>query len=159
MKYLGCDPGLSGALCIYDSTKNTVDIFSTPTVNVVIAGKKKRRLNYQALTDWLELRRDGIVRAVVEEVWAGKGQGVSSMFAFGEVYGALKMAVAACAIEILLVTPVVWKSRLGLLRQDKNASRTLATKLAPHAADQWRLVGDDGKAEAFLLAYYGAYTK
>ena len=153
---LGVDPGLDGALCIYDSSAHTADILSTPTVNVVVNKKKKRRLDYAALAAWLDIRRHGIDMAVIEQVGAGTGQGVTSMFAFGELYGAARMLMAANAIKTLLVLPVVWKSRFALLRQGKDASIAKATELAPHLEHHWPLKKHDGRAEAFLLAVYGS---
>lgn len=161
MKVLGIDPGLHGALCIYNDADQSADIFATPTVPITVNGKVKNRIDYPKLAHWLELRRHGVDRAVIEQVGAmrnadGSAQGVTSAFAFGETFGAAKMLVAAAGIPFRTVLPQAWKSAFGLLRQDKSASRTEATRQAPHLKHHWPLVKDDGKAESFLIALYGA---
>jgi len=92
--------------------------------------------------------------AFIEQVAAMRGQGVSSMFRFGETYGATQMAVAAHKIPIQYVTPAKWKSHFRLNR-DKGVSRGLATQRFPDCADLFKRVKDDGRAEAALIALYG----
>jgi len=92
--------------------------------------------------------------AIIEQVAAMRGQGVTSMFRFGQSYGATQMAVAAHKIPMQFVTPAKWKSYLGLSR-DKGVSRSLASQRFPKQADLFKRVKDDGRAEAALLALYG----
>jgi len=162
--YLGIDPGLDGALCIYtaplphaiNGPAGTVDIIDMPTVEIKIGKSIKRRLDYQQVAGWLDIVARGVTLAALEDVTASPQMGVSSAFAFGELYGAVRMAVAANAVPIHLVRPNIWKSRFGLLRQTKDASRAAASRIAPAFSHHWPLKKHDGRAEAFLLAVYGS---
>lgn len=155
MKILGIDPGLDGAFCVVDSLQNIDALMSTPTLDVKTGQSVKRRLDYQVAAGWFDLHRHGIDLAVIEEVTSSPQMGVTSAFAFGELFGAVRALVAAFGIPVMRVRPQVWKSHFGLLRQTKDASRAKATALAPKFAGQWAKKKDDGRAESFLLACYG----
>ena len=83
------------------------------------------------------------------------GQGVSSMFRFGQTVGAIHMAVAAAGLPMQLVSPAVWKRHFGITAE-KGKARSLASQRLPAAADMFTRVKDDGRAEAALIALYGA---
>ena len=100
-------------------------------------------------TDW-----DGQHTAVLEQVSAMPGQGVSSTFRFGQNFGAVQMAIAGHGYVSHLVTPVTWKKHFKLSR-DKGVSRSLAMDRFPNQAEKFSRVKDDGRAEAALLALYG----
>lgn len=156
--YLGIDPGLSGAVCFYDPATGDLDIHDMPTFQVTTNGKKKTRLDLYQLGTLMDYKRNSIIKACVEEVAAMPGQGVSSMFAFGFAAGAIQALVAGNLIPMVLVRPAVWKRHMGL-NSDKDASRRKASHIFPKHAAKWSRVKDDGRAEAALIAYYGANTK
>ncbi|NDC04371.1 MAG: hypothetical protein EBZ81_15760 [Betaproteobacteria bacterium] len=91
--------------------------------------------------------------AVVEQVNAMPGQGVSSMFSFGQAYGVVLGVLAGLSIPATAVTPAIWKKALKL-NSGKDAARAKAAQLWPSHAGEFKRVKDDGRAEAALLAYY-----
>jgi crossover junction endodeoxyribonuclease RuvC len=151
MIYIGIDPGFSGAIAFYAPKENIVSVYDMP---VYQNAKGKTEINLYELHEILEPETDEPHMAIIEQVAAMRGQGVTSMFRFGQSYGATQMAVAAHKIPMQFVTPAKWKSYLGLSR-DKGVSRSLATQRFPKQADLFKRVKDDGRAEAALLALYG----
>jgi crossover junction endodeoxyribonuclease RuvC len=150
----GLDPGLAGALFFLDpSNPANGEAVDLPVHMLLRGAKKKRELDIAGLIGILAVRR--ITHAFVEQVGAMPGQGVSSVFAFGKTYGAILGVIAARGIPLTLVPPVRWKRALHVPRA-KDAARARASQLLPQAADQWRLKKHDGRAEAALIALYGA---
>jgi crossover junction endodeoxyribonuclease RuvC len=151
MIYIGIDPGFSGAIAFYAPKENIVSIYDMP---VYQNAKGKTEINLYELHDILAPETDEPHMAIIEQVAAMRGQGVTSMFRFGQSYGATQMAVAAHKIPIRMVTPAKWKAHFGLSR-DKGVSRGLAAQCFPNQAKLFSRVKDDGRAEAALLALYG----
>jgi crossover junction endodeoxyribonuclease RuvC len=149
---LGVDPGLSGALALVHAGR-IVDVIDTPIFQV----KGKRLLDVYGLARWLDQSQalHAIEKAVVEEVGAMPGQGVTSMFSFGHVYGAVRGVIAAHFIPMTDVRPNVWKKHYRL-SQDKDASRRVATATWPTEGGRFARVKDDGRAEACLLALWAS---
>jgi crossover junction endodeoxyribonuclease RuvC len=149
---VGVDPGLSGALFFLDPNRpSTGEAVDLPVHQLARGGKAKRELDVAGLIEILTLRR--LDHAFLEQVNAMPGQGVSSMFALGKGFGIL--IGAAQRIPLTLVPPARWKRTLGVPKA-KDGARARASQLLPAAADQWRLKKHDGRAEAALLALYGA---
>jgi crossover junction endodeoxyribonuclease RuvC len=150
----GIDPGLSGALFFLDpdhpANGEAVDL---PVHLLVRGGRKKRELDVAGLVGILAVRR--IEHVFLELASAMPGQGVSSVFAFGKTYGVILGVIAARSIPLTLVPPVRWKRALQVPKA-KDGARARASQLLPGAASQWRLKKHDGRAEAALLALYGA---
>ena len=154
--YAGADPGMSGAIALYVPTGPAVDVLDMPRHPA--AG-----LDHWALAAHLHNWNNNFdVRAfVIERVHAMPKQGVTSSFSFGDVYGALKQAVASAGMHFTLVQPAVWKLIYGLRggRENKHASAEKAVELFPGLKSE--LYGPkggvkDGRAEAVLLAHYGS---
>ena len=108
MRIIGIDPGLSGAIAVLDDQK-VKRIFDMP---VMSEGKKnKRQLNSALLVSLLKeninSKEDTII--VVEQVNAMPGQGVTSMFNFGQTFGAIKGISAALGLPIFFVRPAKCK--------------------------------------------------
>lgn len=146
----GIDPGFSGGIAEFWPHTGKLFIHDMP---VAPGQKGKQELNMRRLFDLLD---SGNYRAVVwlEKVGARPGQGVSSMFRFGQQLGALEMATAAWGHELRWVTPGAWKKHFGL-SADKGAARKMAMDRFPDEADKFSRVKDDGRAEAALIALYG----
>ena len=152
MIYIGIDPGFSGAIAFYAPKENIVSIYDMP---VYQNAKGKTEINLYELHDILAPETDEPHMAIIEQVAAMRGQGVTSMFRFGQSYGATQMAVAAHKIPMQFVTPAKWKKHFNLSR-DKGVSRSVAIQRFPKNASDFRRVRDDGRAEATLIALYGA---
>ena len=135
MKIIGIDPGLSGAIAILDNAK-VLNIFDIP---VMSEGKKnKRQLNSALLVNLLKenINKEEEVAVVVEQVNAMPGQGVTSMFNFGQTFGALKGICAALELPIFFVRPSKWKKHFELINSSKDASRTKAIEMYPKLSNQ-----------------------
>lgn len=157
--HLGLDPGLSGAIALLDAkAMAVVTIFDMPTFEITVSKKKRRQLDFYALARWLDLHAGSIVKATLEDPGPMPNDGPIQAFSFGTSCGAAKMAVAAHMIPMQLLKPADWKAAFRLTK-DKDASRKLATLRFPQAGALFARKSDDGRAEAALLALYGAMTK
>jgi crossover junction endodeoxyribonuclease RuvC len=153
MIVFGIDPGFSGAIAELDTESRALHIHDMPTLP---GAKGKVELCCHSVLDLLEgYEEPGRSVAWIEKVGARPGQGVSSMFRFGQQLGALEMAAAAKGHEVRWVTPASWKKHFGL-SADKGAARKVAMERFPAQAKLFARVKDDGRAEAALIALYGA---
>jgi len=158
MRIIGIDPGLSGGIAILDNSK-VVELFDMP---VMPDGKKnKRQLNSALL---VKLIKDNIKNLedtvmVVEQVNAMPGQGVTSMFNFGQTFGAIKGICAALGIPIFLVRPAKWKKHFELINSSKDSSRTKAIEMYPSISEQLSKKKDVNKSDAILIARYYSETR
>ena len=158
MKIIGIDPGLSGAIAVLENNK-VLSIFDMP---VMPEGKKnKRQLNSAQL---VKLLKDNILKneevlVVVEQVNAMPGQGVTSMFNFGQSFGILKGICSAMQLPMYFVRPAKWKKYFNLINSEKDASRTKAIEVFPYFSSQLLRKKDSNKADAILIAsfYYETY--
>jgi crossover junction endodeoxyribonuclease RuvC len=151
MLIYGIDPGFTGAIALYWPDTGKLEVHDMP---VMKNPKGKTIINPHGVLDILA-NEGGKSLAVIEQVAAMRGQGVSSMFRFGEGYGHLQMACAASKLPLKYVTPASWKKHFNLSR-DKGVSRGVAMQRFPDQAQQFSRVKDDGRAEAALIALYGA---
>ena len=155
MLIYGIDPGFTGAITLYWPETGDIEVHDMPTMP---STKGKIVLNMHSIIEILRPENDKARVGFIEQVGAMPGQGVTSMFRFGEQYGALKMALAAHETPMYLVTPQKWKKHFSLSSRDKGVSRGLAMQRFPKYADQFKRVKDDGRAEATLIALYGKET-
>ena len=152
MLIFGCDPGFTGAVALYWTDSGKLEVHDMPVVKNT---KGKAIINSPYLLDILQNEANEKCLALIEQVSAMPGQGVSSMFRFGEGYGMLQMACAANKLPTQFVTGAKWKGYFGLNR-DKGVSRGLAMQRFPEYAGLFSRVKDDGRAEAALIALYAA---
>ena len=158
MKIIGIDPGLSGAIAILENNK-VLNIFDIP---VMSEGKKnKRQLNSALLVTLLKenINKEEEVAVVVEQVNAMPGQGVTSMFNFGQTFGALKGICAALELPIYFVRPSKWKKHFELINSSKDASRTKAIEMYPKLSNQLSKKKDVNKSDAILIARFFSETR
>jgi len=150
---LGIDPGINGALAFFDYEKGELTIFDMPVASVERNGKKKQEVSPAMLA--MLCRGIEVRRAILERVNARPGQGVTSMFAFGRSFGVAEGVLGGLNIPMSYVTPQQWRKAMQV-REGKDGSRQRAAELFPRYADQFALKKHDGRAEAALIAYYGA---
>ena len=160
MKILGIDPGLSGGISVLEDQK-VLGIFDMP---VMAEGKKnKRQLNSAQLVNIIKenTRSDDEVVIIVEQVNAMPGQGVTSMFNFGQTFGAIKGICAAMSLPIFFVRPSKWKKHFELINASKDSSRTKVIEMYPHLSNQLTKKKDVNKSDAILIArfYYDTRLK
>ena len=135
MKIFGIDPGLSGAIAILEK-KKVLSLFDMP---VMAEGKKnKKQLNSAQLVDIIRENSigDDEIVVVVEQVNAMPGQGVTSMFNFGQTFGAIKGVCAALNLPIFFVRPSKWKKYFELINSSKDSSRTKVIEMYPSLSSQ-----------------------
>ena len=152
MRIIGIDPGLSGGIAILDDLK-VFDFFDMP---IMSEGKKnKNQLNSAQLVNIIKKHIvSGNTFVIVEQVSAMPGQGVTSMFNFGQTFGSIKGICAALNLPIFYVRPAKWKKHFELINASKDASRTKVIEMYPSISDRLRKKKDVNKADAILIARY-----
>ena len=153
MIIFGIDPGVSGAISILEN-KKVIEVFEMPTM---IDGKKsKRQVNGAQVTNIIKekLDKNKEIIVVVEHVNAMPGQGVTSMFNFGQSFGVIKGISSALSLPIYFVRPTKWKKHFNLIKTNKDASRTKVIEVYPKISSQLSRKKDSNKADAILIARY-----
>jgi len=160
MLIIGIDPGISGSICFFQDGK-IVDVVEMPTMT---EGKKnKKQVNgSQIVNEILEKIKEldkREIKVVIEQVSAMPGQGVTSMFNFGQSFGILKGICSSMQLPMYFVRPAKWKKYFNLINSEKDASRTRAIEIFPYFSNQLSRKKDSNKADAILIAsfYYETY--
>ena len=162
MLIIGIDPGISGSICFFENGK-ILDVVEMPTM---AEGKKnKRQVNgsqiYNEILKRTHLNEKQDIRVVIEQVSAMPGQGVTSMFNFGQSFGILKGICSAMHLPVYYVRPAKWKKYFNLINSEKDASRTRAIEIFPYFSAQLSKKKDNNKADAILIAsfFFETYNK
>ncbi len=155
MLIIGIDPGISGSICFFENGK-ILDVIEMPTM---IDGKKnKKQVNGSQIFNEISKRIKEIdkknIRVIIEHVSAMPGQGVTSMFNFGQSFGILKGICSAMQISMYFIRPAKWKKYFNLINSEKDASRTKAIEIFPYFSSNLAKKKDSNKADAILIASY-----
>jgi len=155
MFIIGIDPGISGSICFFEDGK-IKDIVEMPTM---AEGKKnKRQVNgaqiYNEISSRIANKNKEDVKVVIEQVSAMPGQGVTSMFNFGQSFGVLKGICSAMQLPVYFARPAKWKKYFNLINSEKDASRTKAIEIFPYISSELSKKKDANKADAILLASF-----
>ena len=171
MIIFGIDPGVSGAICALKKGK-VIGVYEMPTM---IDGKKnKRQVNGAEVTNIFTKEMNNLkfhehklieevsnednwgdrAKVVVEHVTAMPGQGVTSMFNFGQSFGVIKGICSALSLPIYFVRPTKWKKHFNLIKTNKDASRTKVIQIYPEISSKLSRKKDTNKADAILIARY-----
>ena len=160
MLIIGIDPGISGSICFFEDGR-ILDVVEMPTMT---EGKKnKKQVNgsqiYNEVSNRIKQRDKKEIKVIIEQVSAMPGQGVTSMFNFGQSYGILKGICSAMRLPMYFVRPAKWKKYFNLINSEKDASRTRAIEIFPYFSSQLSRKKDSNKADAILIAsfYYETY--
>ena len=160
MLIIGIDPGITGSICFFDDGK-IIDVVEMP--NMAEGKKNKRQVNgaqiYHEIYKRIKNLEKKDIKVVIEQVAAMPGQGVTSMFNFGQSFGVLKGICAAMQIPMYFVRPAKWKKYFNLINSEKDASRTKAIEIFPHFSAQLSRKKDSNKADAILISsfFYETY--
>ena len=125
--------------------------------------KNKRQANgsqiYNEIIKRINKTEEQNVRVIIEQVSAMPGQGVTSMFNFGQSFGILKGICSAMQLPMYFVRPAKWKKYFNLINSEKDASRTRAIEIFPYFSSKLSKKKDSNKADAILIAsfYYETY--
>ena len=133
MLIIGIDPGISGSICFLEDGI-IKDVLEMPTMT---EGKKnKKQVNgsqiYNEISFRIKTYEKKNIKVVIEQVSAMPGQGVTSMFNFGQSFGILKGICSAMQLPIYFVRPAKWKKYFNLINSEKDASRTRAIEIFPY---------------------------
>ena len=155
MFIIGIDPGISGSICFFEDGK-IKDIVEMPTM---AEGKKnKRQVNgaqiYNEISSRIANKNKEDLKVVIEQVSAMPGQGVTSMFNFGQSFGVLKGICSAMQLPVYFARPAKWKKYFNLINSEKDASRTKAIEIFPYISSELSKKKDANKADAILLASF-----
>jgi crossover junction endodeoxyribonuclease RuvC len=142
---IGIDPGLDGGLAIIDGS--SIELLETiPTQTK--GGFIKRQVDAQKLSNILRVYPNLV--CYLEGVASRPGQGVASVFSFGDTYGAIRGVLGALNIPVYTVSPSKWKKALEV--SSKEDSLKASKDLFPSVQFKKK---DHNIAEALLIAYYG----
>ena len=162
MLIIGIDPGISGSICFFEDGK-IIDVVEMPTMT---EGKKnKKQVNGSQIYNEISKRTSKFenheIRVIIEQVSAMPGQGVTSMFNFGQSFGILKGICSSMQLPMYFVRPAKWKKYFNLLNSQKDASRTKAIEIFPYFSHHLSKKKDSNKADAILISsfYYETYKK
>jgi crossover junction endodeoxyribonuclease RuvC len=153
MIIIGIDPGISGAISVIEN-KKILEVYDTPTM---IDGKKnKRQINSAQVSNIIKevIKTGKEVVVAVEHVNAMPGQGVTSMFNFGQSFGVIKGICAALSLPIYFIRPTKWKKHFNLIKTHKDASRTKVIEVYPEISNKLHRKKDSNRADAILIALY-----
>ena len=162
MLIIGIDPGISGAICFFENGQ-VKEIINMP---VMADGKKnKRQINgpqtYNEILKRINNYPKKDITVVIEQVSAMPGQGVTSMFNFGQSFGVIKGICSAMQLSMFFIRPAKWKKYFGLIKTEKDASRTKVIEIFPYISSELSRKKDSNKADAVLIAgfFYNTFNK
>jgi len=155
MLIIGIDPGISGSICFFQDGV-IKDVVEMPTM---IEGKKnKKQVNgsqiFNEISEKIKNMDKKNIKVVIEHVTAMPGQGVTSMFNFGQSFGILKGICSAMQLSVYFVRPAKWKKFFNLINSEKDASRTRAIEIFPYYSSHLSRKKDSNKADAILIASF-----
>ena len=160
MLIIAIDPGINGAICFFENGE-VKEVLEMPTM---AEGKKnKQQVNgsqiYNEISKRINTLEKKQIKVVIEQVSAMPGQGVTSMFNFGQSFGILKGICSSMQLPMYFVRPAKWKKYYNLINTQKDASRTRAIEIFPYFSSQLSKKKDSNKADAILIAnfYYETY--
>ncbi|MDA9723159.1 crossover junction endodeoxyribonuclease RuvC [Candidatus Pelagibacter sp.] len=155
MLIIGIDPGITGAICFFENGE-IIDVIDMPTM--ASGNKNKKQINGSQIFNEITIRiqnyKSKKVNVVVEQVSAMPGQGVTSMFNFGQSFGVIKGVCAAMQLPIHFVRPAKWKKHFDLINSQKDSSRVKAIEMFPKFSSRLSRKKDSNKADAILIAVY-----
>ena len=155
MLIIGIDPGITGAICFFEDGE-LKDVIDMPTM--ASGNKNKKQINgsqiFNEISSKIKNYNKNEVKVVIEHVTAMPGQGVTSMFNFGQSFGVLKGICSAMNLSMYFVRPAKWKKYFNLINSEKDASRTRAIEIFPYFSMNLSKKKDANKADAMLIASY-----
>ena len=155
MLIIGVDPGITGSICFFEDGK-IIDLIEMP--NMAEGKKQKKQVNgaqiYNEILKRIKKLNKRDIKVIIEHVSAMPGQGVTSMFNFGQSFGILKGVCSAMQLPMYFVRPVKWKKYFNLIKTDKEASRSKAIQIFPYISSKLSKKKDNNKADAILIASF-----
>ena len=162
MLIIGIDPGISGAICFMNNGR-ILEVIEMP--NMAEGKKNKKQVNgaqiFNEISSRIKNYDNENIKVVIEHVSAMPGQGVTSMFNFGQSFGILKGICSAMQLSMYFIRPAKWKKYFGLIKTEKDASRTKVIEIFPYISSELSKKKDSNKADAVLIAsfFHNTYNK
>jgi len=160
---MGIDPGISGAIALYDPQTRELIVHDIPTVAASRGAGGAKDIDGYALGMLIDSLKPHINRCIIEKVGGIGKQSAAKSFQFGLNTGVIHGIIYSNLIPLSFVTPQVWKAYFNLKRKPamsdsayKSLSRSKASALLSQHAHYWAMAKHDGRAEAALIALYGA---
>lgn len=153
----GIDPGLDGAVAVYDPVvEKLVTVWPMPTDTIIAGRRRYREINIQRLALSLSeaVAEYGCIGAIIEDVHSSPQMGVGSAFKFGDTFGITRALLEVYCPAVHYVSPQRWKNRLGVTGA-KIMSIEKARSIFKNSPF-FKSASKDGPAEAALIAYYAA---
>ena len=137
-------------------SEKITDVIEMPSM---AEGKKnKKQVNssqiFNEISSKIKNYNKSEVKVVIEHVTAMPGQGVTSMFNFGQSFGVIKGICSAMQLPMYFVRPAKWKKYFNLIKTEKEASRTKAIEIFPQISSKLSKKKDNNKADAILIASF-----
>jgi crossover junction endodeoxyribonuclease RuvC len=154
MKILGIDPGVRGGLSVVEVTDGVAPMLVECVDIPVIGSGAKERVDVAGIRNFIEAHQPA--RALIERAGAMPKQGIASTFKYGRATGAIEAAITLCSIPVEIIEASAWKRFWHLPGKDKESGRQKALQLFPGALAALARKRDHGRAEATLIALYGA---
>jgi hypothetical protein len=159
MRVLGIDPGIRGALAIYDRSADFLECLDVPIFGV----EPQHCVDPRPIWRWIDRHRPDFcfielvtaMPSIPDVHGVRRGMGAASAMKFGDVVGSLRTVVMCCGLEFKRVVPRVWKKHHDLKGPDKELSRQKAIALLPGHGALFVRKKDEARAEASLIAMYG----
>ncbi len=155
-KIISFDPGINGAFAVLTTGGALIDCGDLPIVGV----GKKATLNIPEIAEIV--REWNCSESVIEQVGAMPGQGVSSMFRFGEAYGMLQGVLGSLSIPITRIRPVEWKRYHRITGKGSDGAEQARQKVIDRFTKHHGLFArkkDHGRADACLIGLYYLTTR
>jgi crossover junction endodeoxyribonuclease RuvC len=153
-RILGADLGIRGSIVVIEITDSAAPVIVMAVDIPVVGSGAKERVDCAAIRDCIVRYKP--TRAYLERAGAMPRQGVSSVFKYGRAAGAIEAAITLSEIPAEFVEPSVWKRFFKLPGKDKELARQKALQLFPAAHLLFSRKKDHGRAEAALIALFGA---
>jgi hypothetical protein len=149
-----CDPGLTGAFCLYDTKRGSMDLWPMPTYTRKVGKADRPFIDEQGIYDlFVGFQMFGATHFVIEEVGGLPRQSAPAAFKFATSYFTAIATARTLGFAVERVRPQVWKTKLRV-PADKSQARMRASEMIPTHAHRWKFKKDDGLAEAALLAVW-----
>lgn len=158
MIFLGIDPGLSGAIALWQPANDLFQydqlfVHDMPTLKLK-AGSDKRTLDVVQLARTLDdLCKQRVTLALIEQAGPRPRDGTRQAFGAGANWGTAYGALVAQYVPTEIVPPQTWKRAMGCTAA-KDTSLARIKQLQPKFAELFARKMDEGRAEAALIALY-----
>lgn len=153
MRILGIDPGLNGGAAVLHVEPGLARVVGL--IDIPITGKEaKRRVNTCGLSQWIKAHEPDV--AFIERAGVMPRQGIGSGFIYGRAVGAIETTITLAGVPLHVIEPQTWKRHFQLPGGEKETARQAVLTLLPDAAYLIPRKKHHNRAEAILVALYGA---